>query len=45
MLWDPMRGISILANFRPKYGVQDHAVIDFGLGSNILFKSVLGYCV
>ena len=40
-LW---RGISILAHLRPM-GVSFHAVVAFGLGKNLLFKSVLGHCV
>ena len=44
MYWDPMWGISILADFRPM-GISIHAVAVFGLGKNLLFKSVLGRCV
>ena len=36
-----MWGISILADFRPSF----HAVVVFGLGKNLSFKSVLGHCV
>ena len=35
-------GISILADLRP--GVRFQAVAVFGLGKNLLFKSVLGHC-
>ena len=38
-----MWGISILVDFRPM-GISFHAVIVFGLGKNLLFKSVLGHC-
>ena len=34
-----MWGISILADFRPM-GISFHAVVVFGLGKNLLFKSV-----
>ena len=34
--------ISILADIRP---MGFHAVVVFGLGKNLLFKSVLGHCV
>ena len=27
------------------WGISFHAVIVFGLGKNVLFKSVLGHCV
>ena len=45
-LWDPMWGISILADFRfiDLWGMRFHAVEVFGLGKNLLFKSVLGHC-
>ena len=43
MQLDPRRGISILADFRPM-GISFHAVVVFGLGKNLLFKSVLGHC-
>ena len=43
MYWDPMWGILILADFRP-LGISFHSVIVFGLGKNLLFKSVLGHC-
>ena len=36
-----MWGISILA----EWGISFHAVVVFGLGKNLLFKSVLGHCV
>ena len=39
-----MWGISILADFRPM-GISFHALIVFGLGKNLLFKSSLGRCV
>ena len=35
-----MWGISILA----EWGISFHAVVVFGLGKNLLFKSVLGRC-
>ena len=38
-----MWGISILADLRP-IGTSFPAVIVFGLGKNLLFKSVLGHC-
>ena len=38
-----MWGISILADFRPM-GISFHTVAVFGLGKNLLFKSVLGHC-
>ena len=44
MKWDPPWGISILADFRPRL-ISFHAVIVFGLGKNLLFKSVLRHCV
>ena len=44
MYWDPMWGILILADFRPM-SISFNAVIVFGLGKNLLFKSVLGHCV
>ena len=37
-----MWGISILANFRP---MSFYFVVVFGLGKDLLFKSVLGHCV
>ena len=43
MLWDPMWGISILADFRPME-VSFHAGVAFGLGKDFLFKSTLGHC-
>ena len=39
-----MWGISILADFR-LMGYGFHAVVVFGLGKNLLFKSSLGRCV
>ena len=39
-----MWGISILADYRPM-GISFHAVVVFGLGKKILFKSALGHCV
>ena len=40
-----MWGISILADFRPGlWGISFQAVVFFGLGKNLLFKSVLGHC-
>ena len=38
-----MWGIAILADLRPM-GVRFHAVVVFGLGKNLLFKSGLGRC-
>ena len=38
-----MWGISILADL-DLCGISFHAVVVFGLGKNILFKSVLGHC-
>ena len=38
-----MWGISILAEF-VLWGISFHAVAVFGLGKNLLFKSVLGHC-
>ena len=35
--------ISILADFRP-IDISVYAVVVFGLGKNLLFKSVLGHC-
>ena len=43
MQWDPMWGISILADFR-SMSMRFHAVVVFGLGKKLLFKSVLGHC-
>ena len=42
-----MWGISILADFGfiDLWGMRFHAVEVFGLGKNLLFKSVLGHCV
>ena len=40
-----MWGISILADFRPMWCISFHAVVVFGVGKNLLFKSVLGLCV
>ena len=37
-----MWGIAILADLRPM-GVRFHAVVVFGLGKKLLFKSVLGH--
>ena len=34
--------ILILADIRPIWGISFHAVVVFGLGKNLLFKSVLG---
>ena len=39
-----MYGISLLDDFKPM-GISFHAVVVFGLGKNLLFKSVLGRCV
>ena len=41
-----MWGISILADFRfiDLWGMRFPAVEVFGLGKNLLFKSVLGHC-
>ena len=39
-----MWGISILADFRPIWGISFHTVVIFGLGKDFLFKSVLGHC-
>ena len=40
-----MWGISTLADLRPKlWGISFHAVVVFGLGKNLLFKSILGHC-
>ena len=36
-------GDLILADFRPM-GISFHAVVVFGLGYNLLFKSVLEHC-
>ena len=36
--------ILILADIRPM-GISFHAVLVFGLGKNLLFKSILGRCV
>ena len=44
MQWDPMRGNSILADFR-HMGVSFHAAVVFGLGKDFMFKSTLGHCV
>ena len=38
-----MRDILILADVRPM-GISFHAVVVFGLGKNLLFKSILGRC-
>ena len=41
-----MWGISILADFRTMlWGISFHAVVVFGLGKDLLFKSVLRHCV
>ena len=38
--------ILILADIRPMlWGISFHAVVVFGLGKDLLFKSVLGHCV
>ena len=40
--------ILILADIRPisiSRAISVHAVIGFGLGKNLLFKSILGRCV
>ena len=42
--WDPMWGISILADFRPILDVSFHTVVVFALGKDFLFKFVLGHC-
>ena len=44
MYWDPPWGISILADSRPMgyKCISFHAVVVFGLGKNLLFKSTLG---
>ena len=39
-----MWGISILADFRPIWGISFHTVEVFGLGKDFLFKSALGHC-
>ena len=44
MQWDPMRGISIIADFRPMGYINFHAVVVVGLGKDLLFKSVLEQC-
>ena len=36
--------ILILAGIRPWVYISFHAVIVFGLGKNLLFKSILGLC-
>ena len=36
--------ISNLADIRPMGGISFHAMVVFGLGKNILFKSMLGSC-
>ena len=35
--------VLILADIRP-IGISFHAVVIFGLGKNLLFKSILGRC-
>ena len=38
MLWDP------LLLFLDLWGINFHAVVVFGIGKDLLFKSVLGHC-
>ena len=42
MRWNPMGGISILADFRPIWGISFHTVAMFSL--DLLLKSDLGHC-
>ena len=44
MWWNPMWGISILADFRPFCVISFHTEAMFGLGKDFLFKSGLGHC-
>ena len=44
MQWNPQWRISILVDFRPKGYNLSCAVVVFGMGKDILFKSVLGHC-
>ena len=44
MQWDPMWGFQFLL-ILDLWGLSFHAVIVFGLGKNLLSKSVLGHCV
>ena len=37
------RGFQFLLNL-DLWGISSHAVVVFGLGKNLLFKSVLGHC-
>ena len=39
-----MWGISIFADFRSIAGISLHAMVVFGLGKDLLFKSVLENC-
>ena len=43
MQWDPMWGFQFLL-ILDLWGLSFHAVIVFGLGKNLLSKSVLGHC-
>ena len=36
--------ISILADFRPIWGIGFHTVVVFALGKNLLFEFALGHC-
>ena len=39
-----MWGFQLLLILDP-WGISFHAIVVFGLGKNLLFKSVLGHCV
>ena len=44
MQWDPMWGFQFLL-ILDLLSISFHAVVVFGLGKNLLFKSILGRCV
>jgi hypothetical protein len=44
MQWNPLWGFQFLV-ILDLYGINFHAVLVFGLGKDLLFKSILGYCV